>query len=142
MARRWIALALAVGVTLGLAAPALAHGGAIDSNQPASAFVEQAIGYLQVGNLSEARERLEGALDAKDRLGVDMKQLKDARRALRDDRMDMAMMELKAAVTHATDRQVYYDPLTPAFGGTGVEYGAIVAAALLALLGGWAIRRA
>src|SRR5262249_58435891 len=87
-----ILAALLVGVWLSTlaASPAVAHGGG-DSDQ-ASVLVLQAIGFIvnKPGDMDDISDKVNDALNAPDKEGVDMAQVQAAKDALDKEDMDQA----------------------------------------------------
>lgn len=148
--RRAVATLVAgvVGVWLAVLAapPALAHEG--DSDQ-ASVLVLQAIGIMvnKPDDMDEISDKIDDALNAPKKEGVDLAQVQAAMHALDNGTMDQARTLLQqslqggapmqAAVGEETGTTVVHDPLNPRGHLAGGDWALLAISVLVTLLGGW-----
>jgi hypothetical protein len=143
-----ILVAFAVGVWLAALAapPALAHEG--DSDK-ASVLVLQSIGCIvsKPNDMDQIQDRINDALQAPDKEGVDIAQVQAAKDALDNGNMDQARMLLEqslqggapmeAAVGEETGTTVVHDPLNPRGQLTGGDWVLLAISILVLALGAW-----
>ncbi len=148
--RRAVAILVACVVGVWLAAlaarPALAHDG--DSDQ-ASVLVLQAIGIIvnEPGDMDEISDKVDDALKAPDKEGVDLAQVQAAKDALDNGNMDKARTLLQQslqggapmqpAAGEETGTTVVHDPLNPRGHLAGGDWVLLAISVLALVLGGW-----
>jgi hypothetical protein len=138
---------IGVWLTAVAAAPAMAHGGG-DSDQ-ASLLVLQAIGILtnKPGAMDDITDKVNDALDAPDKQGVDMAQVQAAKDALDKGDMDQAKALLvkslgsnppmTGAKGEETGTTVVHDPLNPRGHLTGGDWVLLAISVLVLAAGVW-----
>jgi hypothetical protein len=141
--------ALLFGVWLATfnAAPALAHGGN-DSDQ-ASVLVLQAIGFItnKPGDMDDVNDKVNDALEAPDKEGVDIAQVQAAKDALDKGDMDQARSLLQKSLTagapmtgakgEETGTTTVHDSLNTRGHLAGGDWVLLVISVLVLALGGW-----
>lgn len=141
------ALLIGVWLTMTAAAPAMAHGGE-DSDQ-ASVLVLQAIGILtnKPGAMDDITDKVNDALNAPDKQGVDTAQVQAAKDALDKGDMDQvkalltkalgANPPMTGAVGEETGTTVVHDALNPRGHLAGGDWVLLAISVVVLLLGGW-----
>lgn len=139
-------LLVGVWLTMSAAAPAMAHGGK-DSDQ-ASVLVLQAIGFIvnKPGDMDDISDKVNDALDAPQKEGVDMAQVQAAKQALDNNDMDRARTLLQQSLTSApmetatgeeTGTTVVHDGLSTQGRLAGGDWVLLVLSVLVLALGVW-----
>jgi hypothetical protein len=141
------ALLVGVWLTTLAAGPALAHGDN-DSDQ-ASVLVLQAIGFIvnKPGDMDDIGDKVNDALQAPDKEGVDMAQVQAAKDALDKGDMDQArgllQQSLKPGAPMAgakgeeTGTSVVHDGLNPRGRLAGGDWVLLLLSVLVLAVGGW-----
>ena len=153
MTRRSIAAVAALALAGALLAPAAAgaHGGGGEeakamAMQPARTLAQQALAELRIrGGVKEAAERLDAALESKDKSDIDVAELRRAMQTVDEGSPDAAIPMLDRALSRplgASSGKALHEAGREFQPGTGAqEIVAIIAGAALLALGGLLLLR-